>query len=138
IGDLTGAPEPIVVKLFSPDAELLSSWAPRVAESLEKISLGVKMPVVDVEDGIEKTTSGPAVQFTVNPQNAARAGFTAEDLGVVATAIVEGEPAAAPVIVNERPYTLRLRFPGSDRASLDAMKHAMLVSGSGSTATLES
>jgi len=138
IGDLTGAPEPVVVKLFSPDPELLSTWAPQVAEALEKVSVGGKNPVVDVEDGIEKTTSGPAVQFTVNPPNAARAGFTAEELGVLATAIIEGEPAAAPVIINERPYPLRVRFPASDRASLDAMKHAMLVSSSGGTATLDS
>ena len=37
IGDLTGAPEPVVVKLFSPDPELLSTWAPQVAEALEKV-----------------------------------------------------------------------------------------------------
>jgi CzcA family heavy metal efflux pump len=138
IGDLTGAPEPVVVKLFSPDPELLGTWAPQVAEALEKITVRGAKPVVDVEDGIEKTTSGPAVQFTVNPQSAARAGFTAEDLGVVATAIMEGEPATAPVIVNERPRTLRVRFPAADRASLEAMKHAMLVSSSGTTATLDS
>ncbi|MEP7304589.1 MAG: efflux RND transporter permease subunit [Acidobacteriota bacterium] len=138
IGDLTGAPEPVVVKLFSPDPELLSSWAPQVAEALEKVSIAGKKPVVDVEDGIEKTTSGPAVQFTVNLQSAARAGFTAEDLGIVATAIIEGEPATAPVIVNERPHTLRVRFPAADRSSLEAMKHAMLVNSSGGTATLDS
>ena len=84
IGDLTGAPEPVVVKLFSPDPELLSTWAPQVAEALEKVTVGGKKPVVDVEDGIENTTSGPAVVFTVNPPNAARAGFTAEELGIVA------------------------------------------------------
>src|SRR5206468_4685368 len=47
IGDLTGAPQPIVVKLFSPDAELLSTWAPQVAEALGKISINNKMPIVD-------------------------------------------------------------------------------------------
>ena len=36
IGDLTGAPEPVVVKLFSPDPDLLATWAPQVAEALEK------------------------------------------------------------------------------------------------------
>src|SRR5262249_30434659 len=34
IGDLTGAPEPVVVKLFSQDPELLTTWAPQVAEAL--------------------------------------------------------------------------------------------------------
>ena len=70
IGDLTGAPEPVVVKLFSPDPDLLSTWAPQVADALEKVKVGGKTPVVDIEDGIENTTSGPAVLFTVNPQSA--------------------------------------------------------------------
>ena len=138
IGDLTGAPEPIVVKLFSPDPELLSTWAPQVAGALEKIRISGKAAVVDVEDGIEKTTSGPAVRFTVNPDAADRAGFTAEELGTVAVAMVEGEPAAAPVVINERPYPLRVRFPASARASLEAMTNTMLVSSTGATATLGS
>ena len=138
IGDLTGAPEPVVVKLFSPDPELLSTWAPQVAEALDKVKIAGKTPIVDVEDGIEKTTSGPAVRFTVNPEAADRAGFTAEELGTVAVAIIEGEPALAPVLINDRPYPLRIRFPASARASLEAMSNTMLVSSSGSTATLGS
>src|SRR5439155_1769840 len=39
IGDLTGAPQPIVVKLFSPDADLLTTWAPREAEALCAVQL---------------------------------------------------------------------------------------------------
>src|SRR5947207_7238351 len=101
-----------------------------------KVEIGGKKPIVDVEDGIENTTSGPAVVFNVNPENAARAGFGADDLGVVTTAILEGEPAAMPVIVNDRPYTLRVRFPASSRASLEAMNNTMLVNSNGGTATL--
>ena len=44
IGDLTGAPEPVVVKLFSPDAELLATWAPQVAEALAKVKIGGVTP----------------------------------------------------------------------------------------------
>ena len=138
IGDLTGAPEPIVVKLFSPDPELLNTWAPQVAEALEKTKVNGRTAIVDVENGIEKTTSGPAVRFTVNPENADRAGFTAEELGTVAVAMVEGEPTDAPVMQNERPYPLRVRYPASTRASLEAMRNALLVSSSGTTATLGS
>ena len=32
IGDLTSAPEPIEIKLFSPDSTLLETWAPKVAD----------------------------------------------------------------------------------------------------------
>jgi multidrug efflux pump subunit AcrB len=136
IGDLTGAPEPVVVKLFSPDPELLSTWAPQVADALEKVKIGRATPIVDVENGIDNTTSGPAVRFTVNPEAAGRVGFTPEELGTVGVAMVEGEPALAPVLVNDRPYPLRVRFPPSARASLEAMTNTMLVSSSGSTSTL--
>src|SRR5262252_3761617 len=138
IGDLTGAPEPVVVKLFSPDPDLLSTWAPQVADALGKVKIGGRTPIVDVEDGIEKTTSGPAVRFTVNPDAADRSGFTAEELGTVGVAMVEGEPTAAPVLINDRPYPLRIRFPASARESPEAMSNTMIVSSSGTTATLGS
>ncbi len=135
IGDLTGAPEPVVVKLFANDADLLTTWAPQVADALEKTKVAGKTAIVDVEDGIEKTTSGPAVRFTVNPDAADRAGFSAEELGTVGVAMVEGEPAVAPVLINDRPYPLRVRFPASARASLEAMTNTMLVSSNGTTTT---
>ncbi len=138
IGDLTGAPEPVVVKLFSQDADLLKTWAPQVAEALGKLTIQGRTPIVDVADGIEKTTSGPAVQLTVDPAAADRAGFTAEELGTVGVAMVEGEPALAPVLVNDRPYPLRVRFPAQARASLESMATTMIVSSSGSAATLGS
>ena len=138
IGDLTGAPQPVVVKLFSPDADLLATWAPRVADALGRVYVNNKKPVVDIEDGIENTTSGPAVVFTVNPQTAAKAGFTTDQLTVAASAIVDGEPATTPVIINDRPYTLRVRYPEANRASLEAMSNTMLVNSTGGTATLGS
>jgi multidrug efflux pump subunit AcrB len=74
----------------------------------------------------------------VNPDAADRAGFTPEELGTVSVAMVEGEPTVEPVLINERPYPLRIRFPPSARASLEAMGNTMLVSSNGSTATLGS
>ena len=73
IGDLTGAPQPVVVKLFSDNPDLLKDWAPQVADALMKVNIGGHKPIVDIEDGIENTTSGPAVVFNVNPDSAARA-----------------------------------------------------------------
>ena len=138
IGDLTGAPQPVVVKLFSPDADLLGTWAPRVADALGRIYVNNKKPVVDIEDGIENSTSGPAVVFTVNPQAAAKAGFTTDQLTLAASVIVDGEPATTPVIVNDRPYVVRVRFPQTARSSLDAMSNTMLVNPTGGTASLGS
>jgi CzcA family heavy metal efflux pump len=131
IGDLTSEPEPIQIKLYSPDAMLLETWGPRVADAIGKIK-----GVVDVLNGIENTISGPAVNFQVDSTVAARAGFTAEEVATDAAAILEGEPAATPVVNNDRPYRVRVRFPAGNRGSLDAIKNTLLTSSSGHTATL--
>ena len=55
IGDLTSAPEPIVIKMFSENPDLLRQWGPRVGDAIKKIQ-----GVVDVKNGIENTISGPA------------------------------------------------------------------------------
>jgi multidrug efflux pump subunit AcrB len=138
IADLTGAPQPVVVKLFSRDADEIATWAPRVADALGRIQINYKKPVVDIEDGIENTTSGPAVIFTVNPVAAAKAGFTTDQLSVISSAIVDGEPAAMPVIINDRPYMLRVRYPALNRASLEAMSNAPIINSNGGSATLGS
>jgi multidrug efflux pump subunit AcrB len=100
------------------------------------VKVNGKQVVVDIEDGIENTMSGPAVVFTVNPDAAARTGFAADDVEVVTTAIMEGEPAAQPVIVSDRPYPLRVGFPEQNRASLEAMKNTLIVNSTGGVATL--
>jgi multidrug efflux pump subunit AcrB len=131
IGDLTSAPQPIEIKLFSQDPKLLEEWAPKVGDAIGKIP-----GVVDLLNGIDNTISGPAVTFQVDPSVAARAGFTAEEVALDAAAILEGEPAPTPVVANERAYTLRVRFPAEHRASLEAMRNTLLVSSTGHTATL--
>ena len=131
IGDLTSAPEPIQIKLFSQDPKQLDEWAPRVADAIGKIP-----GVVDILNGIENTISGPAVTFQVDPSVAARAGFTAEEVALDASAILEGEPAPTPVIANDRAYNVRVRFPAANRATLEAMRDTLLVSSTGRTATL--
>ena len=133
IGDLTSQPEPIVIKLFSRDGKLLNETAPKVAEAIGKVH-----GVVDVLNGVENTVSGPAVTFQVNPAVAARVGFTSEEVAVDAAAVLEGEPAATPVILNDRAYTIRVRFPEQNRASLDRMGDTLLTSSTGRTATLGS
>jgi multidrug efflux pump subunit AcrB len=133
IGDLTGAPEPIQIKIFSQDADLLREWAPKIAESIQKIP-----GVVDVLNGIDNTISGPAISFQVDPTVAARAGFTAEEVAVDAAAMLEGEPSPTPVMTQDRAYTIRVRYPASTRSTLEAMSNTMLNSASGRTATLGS
>ena len=37
IGDLSSAPEPVVIKLFSQDPLILNRWAPQVGGAIKKI-----------------------------------------------------------------------------------------------------
>ena len=97
IGDLSNAPEPVQIKLFSPDAALLQRVGAAGGRCHQQRSPGV----VDLKNGIDNTISDPATVFKVNPTVAARAGFTPEEVAIDASAILEGEPAATPVIAQD-------------------------------------
>jgi CzcA family heavy metal efflux pump len=134
IGDLTDSPEPMEIKLFAQDPNVLKEWAPKVGDKVKQIK-----GVVDVEDGIENTISGSAIVMNVDPVIAARAGFTPEEVELDASAILQGEPAATPVVVNDRAYTIRVRFPEDTRGNLDEIRNTVITSSStGKTATLGS
>ena len=133
IGDLTSAPEPIEIKLFSQDKALLREWAPKVADAIKKTE-----GIVDILNGIDNTISGPATLFQVDPTITTRAGFSPEEVELDASAIMQGEPAPTPVVINERAYTIRVRFPESTRSSLQSMLNTVLGSSTGQKATLGS
>ncbi len=132
IGDLTNSPEPIEVKLFSPDPNLLKTWATKLGEKLKKTK-----NIADVKDGIENTVSGPAIVMNVDPVVAARSGFTPQEIEFDASALLQGEPATTPVVINDRSYTIRVRFPNNTRTNLDQIRNTVITSSSsGKSATL--
>ncbi|HEY7336695.1 MAG TPA: efflux RND transporter permease subunit [Bryobacteraceae bacterium] len=134
IGDLTSSPEPMEIKLFSPDPDILKEWGPKIADNVKKIK-----GVVDVKDGIEDTVSGTAITMSVDPVVAARSGFTPQEIEIDASAVLQGEPATTPVVVNDRAYTIRVRFPQNARANLDQIRNTIITSSStGKSATLGS
>jgi multidrug efflux pump subunit AcrB len=133
IGDLSNSPEPIQIKLFSPDTTLLHELAPRVADAIGKIP-----GVVDIQNGVDNTISGPATSFQIDPVVAGRLGFTPTEVAEDATSILDGLPTNDPLILNGRPYTIRVRLPDANRASLDAIQNTVFNSSTGHTATLGS
>jgi len=133
VGDLTSAPEPVAIKLFSEDPQLLNTWAPQVADAIHKVP-----GVVDVLNGIDNAISGPATVFHVDPAVTGRAGFTPQEVELDTSGILQGEPASLPVVANDRSYTIRVRFPDWTRADMDSIRNTLLVSGTGKTATLGS
>ncbi len=133
IGDLSNAPEPIQIKIFANDQALLSQLGPRVADAVSKIK-----GVVDVENGIDNTISGPATNFKVNPTMASRLGFTPTEVAEDATSILDGVTPTDPLIAKGRPYTIRVRLGDETRTSLDAIQNTVFNSSTGRTATLGS
>lgn len=133
IGDLSNSPEPIQIKLFSSDANLLHQLAPKVQTAIAAIP-----GVVDTQNGVDNTLSGPATNFQVNPAIAGRLGFTPTEVAEDATSILDGLPANDPMVVDGRPYTIRIRLPDPSRASLDAIQNTVFNSSTGHTATLGS
>src|SRR5258707_5884568 len=130
IGDLTSQPQPVVIKLFAEDGKLLNETASRVADAIGHVH-----GVVDVL-GVEDTISGPSVTYQVNPIAAARSGFSPDEVGTDALAILEGAPAATPVVRDDRAYTIRVRFLQENRSTIERMNNTLLVGPTGKTATL--
>ncbi len=133
IGDLSNAPEPIQIKIFSPDEKILAQLGPQVGRAISAIP-----GVVDVQNGIENTISGPATSFQIDPVVAARMGFTPAEISLDATSILDGIPSTDPLIAHGRPYTIRVRLGDEHRASLDAIENTVFNSSSGRTASLGS
>ncbi len=133
IGDLSNSPEPIQIKLFSQDADLLHDLAPKVQAAIAAIP-----GVVDTQNGVDNTLSGPATSFRVDPVLAGRLGFTPTEVAEDATAILDGLPTTDPVIVGGRPYTVRVRLPDINRSSLAAIESTVFNSATGHLAALGS
>ncbi len=133
IGDLTNAPQPVVIKLFSEDPTLLRRWAPIVADKISNVS-----GVVGVLNGIDNTISSPETVYHIQPSVTASSGFTPDEVATDANALLQGQTAPTPLVVNNRAYDIRVRFPGQNRASPEAVNNTVLVSSAGTTATLGS
>ena len=80
-----------------------------------------------------------AASLPPDPAVAARSGFTPQEIELDASALLQGEPATTPVVVNDRAYTIRVRFPDRVRANLDQIRNTIITSSStGKSATLGS
>jgi CzcA family heavy metal efflux pump len=129
IGDLTSAPEPIEIRLFSEDANALHRTAERVEESIKKVK-----GVVDTKSGV--VVSGPAVTFSIDPQRAARFGVNATDIANTVTTAMTGD-AASTILQQGRLITVRVVLPPASRSSLDALRSLVIRSTTGAQFRLD-
>ncbi len=101
IGDLQLTPNPVEIKLFSPDLKWLEQTAPRVEEQIKKIP-----GVVDTFDGLTKT--GPSINLRVRAAEAARFGLTVQDIAGAANAALLGEVSSS-MLQGDRVVNIRVK-----------------------------
>lgn len=129
IGDLTAVPQPIQVKIFSDDPQVLYDSARRVADALGKIA-----GVVDVRDGINP--AGDALDIRVQPERAALEGVDAAWVTQALSDALSGNVAAQ---VQQSPSTIGVRVwtPDASRGSETALRRLLLRAPDGHLFPLE-
>ena len=106
IGDLTLADQPIEVKLFSTDVEILKTRAMKVEASLKQVP-----GVVDVLNGIIST--GPTISIRVRYADAQHFGLTADDIGAAVNIAMLGQTAST---VLEADHVVNIRVKADPRS----------------------
>src|ERR1039458_1894701 len=100
IGDLQMTPNPVEIKLFSPDLKWLKQVAPRVEEEIKKIP-----GIVDTFDGLTET--GPSINLRVRPADAARFGLSVQDIAEAVNTALLGQTASY-VLEGDRIVNIRV------------------------------
>ena len=128
IGDLQLTPNPVEIKLFSPDLNWLKETAPRVEAEIKKIP-----GVVDTFDGLTET--GPSINFRVRSADAARFGLSVQDIaGAVSTAQL-GQTASY-VLEGDRIVNIRVLAGRESVDQLATLRELPLRTASGAVVRL--
>jgi Cu/Ag efflux pump CusA len=120
IGDLSGQPQPIVVKVFGTSEGPIQATARRVAAQLRTIP-----GVVDVFNGL--VLSSPEEEITINQAAAARYGLDADAIRATLQTVIGGT-VATHLSVGQRLVGVRVRYPPNfhrDLAALSEVLHAL-------------
>lgn len=128
VGDLTWAPQPIVVKISNPDPQVFKQVAKEVTKWLPRVK-----GVVDVVN--QTIVIGPAMNFRIDPVKAARAGFSVTDVANLEASIVDGQ-LASNMIRGQREIGIRVRYPAEDRQNAGTLEHLLITSPTGITMPL--
>ena len=108
IGDLTAVPQPIEIKLYSDDSNLLRSVAPAVARATGQIP-----GVVDMKDGI--VLAGDALTITVDRARAALEGLDPDAITQSVNALLSGVTATTKIESGPKLIGIRAWIPASAR-----------------------
>ena len=130
VGDLAYSPEPIEIKIYHQNPEVYTSVSHAVEEWLPKVK-----GVVDVVN--QNFVIGPAVNFRVDVEKAARAGFGVQDIADAESSILDGQ-VASQMIRGDRLIGIRVRYPAVFRSSTALLESQLLTSPTGQTVPLSS
>ncbi|MGA7871141.1 MAG: efflux RND transporter permease subunit, partial [Candidatus Binatus sp.] len=120
IGDLSGVPEPIEVKVFGPDQKTIEATARQVADRMRSIH-----GLVDVFDGIVESIPEQAV--VVDNTSAAHYGLSADDIRTALDSVIQGT-VATNVLSGDRLVGVRVRYPDAFHEDLGTLSEVILKS----------
>lgn len=123
IGDLSGTPEPVEIKVFGSDQGAIEATARRVAAEMRQVP-----GLVDVFDGI--VFSNPEEEVLVDEIAAERYGLSAADVRDTLNAVVQGRVATS-VRVNDRLFGVRVRYPDSFHEDLGTLSEVIMKTAGG-------
>jgi CzcA family heavy metal efflux pump len=123
IGDLSGTPQPIEVKVFGADQASIEAVAGQVASHMRVIP-----GLVDVFDGL--VISNPEEEVLVDETAAARYGLTGDDVRAVLRTVIEGT-IATNLRVGDRLYGVRVRYPDAFHDDLGVLPQVLIRTAGG-------
>jgi CzcA family heavy metal efflux pump len=129
VGDLQNNPDPIEIKLFSPDLDWLKKTAPRVEAQLTNVD-----GVVDSFNGLTET--GPSINFRVRNAEAQRFGLTAQDISDAANAALQGEESSY-VLHGDRVVNIRVMMETNSVNRVEKLRQLPLRTPEGATVSLD-
>ena len=118
IGDLSGTPQPIEIKVFGADQATIEATARQAAARMRGIP-----GVVDIANGL--VLSNPEEAVLVDQTAASRYGFSAEDIRATLRTVIEGTVATS-LRVGDRLVGVRVRYPGEYHRNLAALPQVLL------------
>jgi CzcA family heavy metal efflux pump len=129
IGDLQLTPDPVEIKLFSPDLKWLQQIAPHVQDEIKSVP-----GVVDTFDGLTET--GPSINLRVRPADAERFGLTAQDIADAANTALMGEVASS-MLEGDRVVSIRVIGEPASVNSVTKLRELPLRASDGTVVRLD-
>jgi multidrug efflux pump subunit AcrB len=127
LGDLEGEPEPVEVKLFGDDLNVLNTLAARIAGRMKNIP--------GIVDLVEPRRGNPELEVRIDPTRVAKAGFTPEQLSTQLADGLLGD-VATQMRRADRLIDLRVRYPDQYRFNPEWIREYPLVAPSGAIVPL--